>query len=563
MRPGDLHSFHEQTQMLIRRKGNEPLNDHDYEEARRMLLANLESVIEFADIDGDTPDERLARARIDKSYFARTYLPHYYSTGFSPLSKEEKKRIKKEYKVPKHERKIFEALSTRNQPVVLTAFRAAGKSTDVMVEEIHSALFGNLKFIVHVMDSHDKAQMYTLRILTELQHNKRLLHDFGQTVRKDAGMGDFELSDPLTGEHRSRIYAMGIKMSIRGLISGNTRPDGVFCEDLQNSDTAINPKLTKKLLNKLLADIRFCFDQIRNQWAFVVVGNIICSGSLIDTLIKYAKTWLKVIIPVEYHDKAGRRVAVWKEVFPLSRCDEMRADTEIGGDAVYRREMLCQGIELEGEFAEDWFRHHDGKTIYGLNYKNMIMQIDPSFADHGDMKAMVIGPLHKITKEEYLDPKKPRSKDMMKRDLGVGEFCVAVDVFCRKCSIDKLVETMYDWHKKYNPKEIRCDGTASQKYFMRRVLAEYESQPQYYRLPVKYTEQQENKDEKISDLEPLISGGGLLLPPRSSKDVEEVIIQFTRFGNTGIKKDGADVIAEWTKSLGKRGRRGKAKVTLM
>lgn len=530
--------------LIIRRRRNEPLTDADYDEARKALLAELESIVEFADIDGDTPAERVAKARIDKSFFARTYFPHYYTT-------KEK---------PKHEKQIFDALGTRNVPVVLTAFRHAGKSTDAMIEEAHGALFSRSQFIVHMMDSHDKAQMYTLRILTEFQHNRRILHDFGLCVKKDAAMGNFEIFDPESRSYRSRILAMGKDQNIRGAVSGNMRPDLVICEDLEDSISALNPKRTKKLVNKIVADVRFCFDEIKNNWGFIVIGNIINSGSTIDTLVKFAKRWIKVVIPVESFDKAGRRRATWPEVFPLKKLDEMRADVEIGGDAVYRREMLCQAIELEGEFSEAWFRHHSG-DVPGIDRKAMIMQIDPSFADHGDKKAMVIGPLFKLRKE---DPHYNICSDATGRKLDEGEYRVALDIFCRKCSLDKLIQKMFEWDRKYKPMQIRCDGTATQKYFMKRELERYASLPDYYQLPVKFTEQQENKEAKIAGMQPIVEGGYLLLPPRSSPDVDELIIEFCRHGNPGINDDGPDVIAEWNKSLQKKfGSRGKARVTLM
>lgn len=528
--------------LIIRRKRGEPLNDEDFAEGRRLILAELESLVEFSSVEGDSTEERVERSRHDKSYFARSYFPHYYTTKDKP----------------KHEKQIFDALGTRNVPVVLTAFRHAGKSTDAMIDEIHGALYGTSKFTVHMMDSHDKAMMYTLRILTELQNNKRILHDFGQTVRKDAAMGDFELSDPVTGKHRSRIYAMGMKMSIRGLVSGNSRPDKVVCEDLQNSDSAVNEKLTNKLLNKLLADIRFCFDAIKDNWAFIVIGNIICSGSIIDKLIKYAKRWVKVSIPVEYFDKSGRRRATWPEVFPLKKLDEMRQDVEIGGDAVYRREMLCQPVELEGEFSEAWFRHHRG-DLPGLDHKNMIAQVDPSFSDTGDNKAMMIGPLYKLAGDS---PYFGKAKDAQGKPLVAGEYYVALSVFNRRCSIDTLIKKMFEWDRLYKPAYWRCDGTASQKYFMKRVLDEYASKPGYYRLSVKFTDQDENKDVKVAGLEPIVEGGYLLLPERDNEDVENLILQFTRYGNTGIKKDGPDVTAEWVKSLRKKfSSRNRAKVT--
>ncbi|MEP7235711.1 MAG: hypothetical protein ABI778_10485, partial [Ignavibacteriota bacterium] len=415
---------------IIRRKRDEPLSEADYSAAKKELLSELQALTEFADVDEFTPEERIARALTDDIYFARTYLPHYFKSDTQAEFHDE----------------IFSAMDLREKPIVLTAFRGAAKSTIVMTKILKWMLYRQRRFIVEVLDTEDKAEMYTLAILTELQSNRRILQDFGLRVSKDAARGNFLSFDPETKERHCRLMAWGLQMSMRGLRDGDMRPDAVIVEDAQDSEGAMSEGRTKKAIRTIVQDYRYAL--AASDWFLMVIGNVIRSNSLIDQFLKKAKSWIRLIYPAERKDASGNRVATWPGPFPLEKLDQMRNDSEVGGEAVYRAEMLCEAVEMDGLFKESWFRHHDNSIYPGFNTKAMYMQCDPSFSDTGDNKAFVIGAPYALKKE---DEHYGTVCDATGKPLTEGLYYVLLDIFNRKCSIDESIEVMYKWNDRWHP----------------------------------------------------------------------------------------------------------------
>lgn len=521
---------------LIRRRRDQPLSEADYELAKKEILNSLSAISEFSEVDEFTKEERIARAATDDIYFLRTYLPHYAKT-------KEQAEFHPE---------IFASMDLRETPIALTAFRGGAKSTVIMAKELKWLLYNQREFIVHCLDTLDKAEMYTLALLTELQSNKRIIADFGLIVAKQAARGNFQTFDPVTFETRTRVLAFSIEMDARGLRDGNTRPDAIICEDLQGNESSQSEARTKKIIRKVVQDFRFAL--CAHNWFLMVAGNVIRSGSVIDQFLKKAKTWKRMIFPAERRDAGGRRVATWPEIKSIADLDRDRADTEVGGENVYRAEMLCEAVEMDGTFKESWFLHHDNSIYPGLNLKNLWMQVDPSFSDIGDNKAMVIGPTWKLKKD---DPHFAQCKDANGNQLKENLYYVALDVVNRQCSIDEAIEIMYRWNDRWNPVEIRVDGSYAQKVIFKREFARVAA-IKGKELPIKFTNMDDNKKRKIAALEPIVEQGCLLLPPRNSDDVNETVLQFTRFNESNkIKDDGPDVIAEWIKTLKRKGDDGR------
>src|SRR5262249_44518238 len=159
--------------------------------------------------------------------------------------------------------------------------------------------------VIYRLDTYDKALSYTGRILLEFQHNKRLRHDFGELIGKEAAVGDFTLRDPYTQSTVSRIVAFGANMSLRGFVNENDRPDVIINEDLQGREAAESAKRTDKDLRELLND---AYPSLASRnCKFVVAGNIICKNSLMDRLLSkhQHRMFTKRKYPAEYSDTNG------------------------------------------------------------------------------------------------------------------------------------------------------------------------------------------------------------------------------------------------------------------
>lgn len=504
----------------IRRNTQARLTERDYIAQREQLLAKLEAVSRFADTDL-SKEERIRKGKDDAFYFARTYLPHYFTTPGHP----------------KFHQEIVDACQITEQAVVITGFRGAAKSTIVsFLEIIRDIVYQREDFVVLGMDSLDRAELYTDRILAELQHNARIKEDFGELVSMSAARGNFTTRRSKERPTRNRLMAWGDGMSMRGLVSEHSRPSKIVVEDLQDREAAESEKRTNKVLRILKADWMGALRA--NAWKFIVLGNVICDGSMIDRLFKEEPHWLKLKFAAETTDAHGNRVATWPEQFPIAKLDNMR---EQMGEQDYEAEMLCEPRERNAKFKQEWFRHWERLPIPHAK-DHLFIVLDPSISETGDNKAMfpVLVHHHDIANADY-----STLKDGKGELYTNNVYHFLLSAYNRQATVDDLIDTMYKWDETYSPKYFLVDGTFGQKKIWKKFLGFY-AVKYGRRLKVEYYNLKTDKDGRVFAIEPDIKNGNVVFPPQAGDvedDVRTTIRQFLRYGKTGSKKDGPDAIA--------------------
>lgn len=125
-----------------------------------------ESVSPFENDSPEKQKARVDRARWDKLYFMREYLPHYFSSPFGDFHEE------------------WADLADLEEEVVLVAApREHAKSTFFTFgDDLHKICFGLRHFIIILSDTNDQASTFTVGIGLELEENPRLKHDFGKLL---------------------------------------------------------------------------------------------------------------------------------------------------------------------------------------------------------------------------------------------------------------------------------------------------------------------------------------------------------------------------------------------
>jgi hypothetical protein len=524
------------------------LSEEAYFEERRKVLELLAGLDQFSDLSPEAKLARYTECKDDFWAFCHYYIAHYFtSTTQAEFHDDIVKKML--------------ALELLN---AIAAPRGFSKSTIVSFAFIlWCIVFEKKRFIILMMETLEKATMQTWRVLLELQYNHRIINDFGKLASDEAARGDFTTLSQPSRQYQTRLLALGTGMSMRGLINAQFRPDLFIGDDLETRELARNPKRVAKLLELVFND--YFFAMCSEGWSFIIIGTIICRGSALDEIRKRYEQLKEEqgTEPKEIHfakfraietDEFGNERSTWPELHPLEKLYHQRATV---GTAAFSAEKQNDPQDNEGAFKEKDIRHYDVLPP-GIDLSNLLLQVDPSFSDVGDNKAMVIGPLYNLTKEikETYHP-----KDAQGNELPVGEYAVALELFNRKCSIDEMIRTIYKWHKRFLPTEICIDGTYAQKVIFRREFAQFEVLDGFYKLPIKYIELNRSKQERILELQPLIENNFLLLPSRKSPDVETTVIQLTRYGETDVNDDGPDVIAGWIERL--RRRKKKVKVSLI
>jgi hypothetical protein len=518
--------------------------ERKFTKEKQQTLKKIASLSNFVEHSKLERSERLRLCENDFWQFCRTYLPMYFSVNKQALWHSE----------------MVESLQLDDETTVIAAPRGFSKSTIVSFAFVLWCIcFQKRHFVVIAMDSYTKATMQTWRILLQLKYNHRIIADFGKIVDDDASRADFTTivtSDRPTG---IRVCALGSNMSARGIVNEQFRPDLFICDDLQSKKLARNPKRVEFLLYEIIISDYFGSMCATGGW-FVVLGTILAVDDVMYQLINSDdhSTWVRRLYRAIEIDEQGSEYSTWEELHPLTILLKKRRKM---GFAKFEQEYQNNPQENDGRFKEKDFRYASDLPP-DLDLGNLIAQVDPSYSELGDHKAMVIGTTYKMMKSSKHYGKVFDDKGLI---IDEDEYAWAVELINRKMSIDEMIQLIYTLHKRWKPKMWYVDGTYSQKVVFKREFARYAAMPKYYKLPIKYISQsgKGKKVERIlSELETMVAGGTLILPSRQSPDTRRTVTQFARLGDTAINDDGPDVIAAWKANLPIGGKR-KTKVMTM
>lgn len=517
--------------MAIKRKSR--YGEKDYQREKLKVLKLLEEVTLFDDSDDA---RRLAECEADFWQFAHAYLPHYFSAP----------------KQAEWHGELVDTLNTvRNRVATVAAPRGYSKSTIVSFAYIlWRVLFKKTRFTVLEMETEPKAVMQTWRILLELQFNPRILHDFGKIVADECSRGDFSTIVTESRPYPTRVLAFGAGMSARGLVNAQFRPDLFICDDLESRALARNPKRVEALEDIVLADNLGAM--CAGEWTFLIIGTVICRGSFLDRSLKneaFVRLKFRAIENMGMPDERS----TWPELHPL---ENLHVTLESMGRVRFMSEKQNDPIETGGTFNEKWFRYIK-ELPAELDYTRLIDQIDPSYSQAGDNKACYI-----MANYEHGPARRDFGawRDTRGNVIEEGLYLLVMRPYNRKSSIDEFIAELFIRYHRWRPMQIMIDGSFAQKHMYRREVQRVE-RVKGVTLPIKFTDQQRNKTEKVMELQPDIERGVILFLDDGSPDLEQTVIQFARFGEPGVNDDGPDAIAEGKETLRKLSK--KARVTFV
>ncbi len=488
-------------------------------------LKALDAVTLFS-TSKEEQQERIKRGASDPMFFYKTYFPHAFSNECADWHPE-----------------FINDLQLTDQMLAITAQRGGAKSTYIFGEVMRWICYRMHRFIIYRLDSLSKAEHYTQRILLEFQHNERLRHDFGELVSANAACGDFVCRDPETKRTITRVVAFGANMSLRGYIDQETRPDVIINEDLQDRDASESEVRTEKELRRLLRDARPAL--VPSGWKFIVAGNIICTGSLMDILLHpdKHKSFIKRRYPAEYKDENGVRHSTWNDRFPLELLDKIQVDL---GDVAYEVEFLCNAVEVGTVFKYKRDIHRYATLPQEIDLSSVVLiQVDPALSGTNDFTALgvFVAYEHTINRPDY---------NTWVDEKGVpfpeGIYTILLDVFCRQVGIDETIEACYAYYNQWQATELHCDGSVDKEIVFERFFAQYEVKTGV-RLPLIFDKFTLSKDARIKVIQPFLQRRKILFPPHDSEDLKTLITQLTRYGKNGEHDDGPDMLAAAVENL--------------
>jgi predicted phage terminase large subunit-like protein len=228
-----------------------------------------------AECDGFDPDpkeslRRVAKAKNDFEFFARTYFPHYIKYKNAVLHDYLYKRLPEIVDSPE------------GQHEAIAAPRGNAKSTIVtQIFTLWCVVTGRKRFALIIMDALDQAATMLEAIKAELEFNPRLQMDFPSI----AGQGRVWNVGTIITANDCKIQAFGSGKRMRGLRHGPHRPDLVIGDDLENDENVRSPEQRDKLENWLKKTV-LSLGPADDTMDVIVIGTILHYDSVLSRLLK-------------------------------------------------------------------------------------------------------------------------------------------------------------------------------------------------------------------------------------------------------------------------------------
>lgn len=368
-------------------------------------------------------------ASIDLEYFAKAYLPHYF-TRETPIFHKELDNIWLQ-NVIKNKNVLIEneeVNKLQGSKVTITAPRGHAKSTNFTFKDtLHACLYKYKNYILILSDSTEQAEGFLDDIKTELEENELIKKDFGNMIGKVWNTSVIVLANNV------KVEAIGSGKKIRGRRHRNFRPDLIVLDDIENDENVNTFEQRKKLENWFYKAVSKAGDTYTD---ICYIGTLLHYDSLLAKVMKnptykvakyqgvihYAKNkglwdiWEKIFLNLEDEEREENA----KEFFEANK-QEMLENTKVlweekwsyydlmvmrlsEGIASFNSEIQNEPINPEDcLFNPEWFEYYNKEQVDFKN-KDFIFfgAVDPSLAKNKNSDTSAIVILAKNVKSGYL-----------------------------------------------------------------------------------------------------------------------------------------------------------------
>ena len=324
----------------------------------------VQSITDTALMAAETPaarDKRRRRLLDNYAAFCEYYFPHYLTLR----DKVTGEVIRTIHNAPFHNEAARKVRSTPNLKAVFQWPRGHAKSTHFDIFMPLWLMFQPkrlINFMVIVGKSEDSAIRLLGDIQAELEHNQRIIADFGRQ-RGSASWQDGEFK----AANGVKFLACGRGQSPRGLRDRESRPDYLVIDDLDDDELCRNEKRVHDLTDWVKEALFGSLDVGRGR--FIMVGNLISKNSVLFNITKTPGVFVSVIKAV---DRNGE--PVWRGKWTKEEAREYR---DFVGYRAWEKEMMHNPIVDGTIFRSEWIRFKKMPKL--SKYEMLVCYTDPSF----------------------------------------------------------------------------------------------------------------------------------------------------------------------------------------
>lgn len=299
------------------------------------------------DLDALTPKEAKDLAETclhDKKFFAKTMFPERFDIPFSRGHDD-----------------IFELMSDRKiKKGVIAASRGFGKTSVSLSNQCHEILFRLRHFIVPISCTSKQAVMQSENVKRELDRNPYIKALFGSMKAKTLGGDEWNKEMWIARRPDERdgtvIFPRGSGQQVRGILFGNTRPELIIGDDLEETEKVRSEEQRQKLKKWFFEDVINAVDLKRDNWQIRIVGTMLHEDSLLANLLD-DPSWEHVHLSI----CDNRYRSNWPEAFSdddiMALVDEFKAQGML--DSFYREYMNLPIATEDATFTKEMFQKYN------------------------------------------------------------------------------------------------------------------------------------------------------------------------------------------------------------
>ena len=169
-------------------------------------------------------------------------------------------------------------MSEKGSRSAIAAPRGHAKSTVMSLKNVlHAALYGYKQYILLISDTENQAASFLDAIKNELEHNEKIIADFGPQAGKVWKTGSIVL------QNGCRIDAVGSGQKVRGRRNYQRRPDLILCDDIENDEGVRTADQRQKTADWFWKAVCKSGDSYTD---LVLIGTVLHHDSLLSNLLE-------------------------------------------------------------------------------------------------------------------------------------------------------------------------------------------------------------------------------------------------------------------------------------
>lgn len=393
--------------------------------------------------------------------------------------------------IPQFHKEIYGLITSLADRIALAAPRGFAKSTTCsLVFPLWMALTGRAKFIIIISDTYSQSKLFLETIKRELESNELIKYAFGEQVTDKWAEGEIELASGC------KIMAKGQGMKMRGLKYGNTRPDLVILDDLENSELVESKDRRDKLERWFNAEV---LPSLAKVSKVVYVGTILHEDALLKKVLEKYDGWT-----TKFYQAIQNGQSIWPERLSIEELKKIQLEYKNRGlehqfFAEYMNEPMDDSIR---EFKREYFKY---------------------FKDHECPTNLRV-----ITHVDLAISKKATADETVVFTIGIAPDMSIYQMEYRNERFDlfETIEAIFDHIDKYSPDLLVIENVAYQEALLQLLKKEMQLRNKFVRIEPVHSSV--DKNQRIRGLLPYYRMGRIYHRAESCQALEDQLLAFPR-----------------------------------